>query len=154
MNIFEKRFAKQLTLEAEAPLPITAEPEEAGDEAAFADTLDGETDPGAFDVAEPAAAAAAQASELQRQERGGQLGKIKEWVGSIEEFVDYLNGLGDNSMQAQLNSALCDTLFNDVSRAETKKIARIAQDLSGLKEALKGYILSAEDGAGESQRDA
>ena len=48
-------------------------------------------------------------------------------------------------MQAQLNNAECDTMFADVSRSETKKIARTAQDLSALVESLKGYLLSAED---------
>jgi hypothetical protein len=47
-------------------------------------------------------------------------------------------------MQAQLNNADCDTLFNDVGRSETKKISRIAQDLSALVESLKGYLLSSD----------
>ncbi len=142
MNIFSKRFVKQLALEAELP----HDPAVGDDDAeAFAGSLDGDTDPTFMDIEEPAQAAVAQAADLQRQQRDGQLSKIRDWVTNIEEFIDYLNGLGDNSMQAQLNHAECDTLFNDVSRAETKKIARIAQDLSGLKEALKGYILSADD---------
>ena len=56
-----------------------------------------------------------------------------------------MNGLQSTSLQAQLNNADCDTLFSDISRSETKKISRIAQDLRGLVESLKGYLLSSEE---------
>ena len=70
---------------------------------------------------------------------------IQGWITQIQEFNEFLNGLGSTSMQAQLNNADCDTLFADISRSETKKISRIAQDLSALSESFKGYLLSAED---------
>ncbi len=70
---------------------------------------------------------------------------IKGWIGRVEEFTTFLNGLDENSLQSQLNNADCDTLFANVSRSETKKISRIAQDLSGLVESLKGHLLSSEE---------
>ena len=63
---------------------------------------------------------------------------------TIEQFNTFLNGVDDQSLQAQLNNADCDTLFNGISKSETKKISRIAQDLSALVESLKGYLLSSD----------
>ena len=71
--------------------------------------------------------------------------ELKTWIGEIESFKNYLNGTEGDSLQAKINNADCDTLFNEISRSETKKIARIAQDLSSLVESLKGYLLSHED---------
>lgn len=67
------------------------------------------------------------------------------WIQKIMDTVEYLNGLGAESMQATLNQAECDTLFADVARTESKKIARIAQELSGLEQSLKGYLLREEN---------
>jgi hypothetical protein len=80
-----------------------------------------------------------------REQSAQMTGTIQQWIDQIGQFNQFLNGLDDVSMQAQLNNADCDTLFADVSRSETKKISRIAQDLSALIESLKGYLLSAED---------
>lgn len=74
-----------------------------------------------------------------------QTAELQEWIGKIEGFKDYLNGTDDGSLQSKINKAECDSLFNEISRSETKKISRIAQDLSGLVESLKGYLLSHED---------
>lgn len=80
-----------------------------------------------------------------KEQLSGMKTSLQGWITKIDDFNQFLNGLEGNSMQSQLNDADCDTLFNDVSRSETKKIARIAQDLSGLVESLKGYLLSAEE---------
>ena len=144
MSIFSKRFNRVLTEQPVVPPPVGAEgpvdPE--GDEAAFNSTLDQDTDPGDFGDVDTAVAAA---SDLQRQQSEGQIFSIQEWVGDIEQFIGFLNGLDASSIQAQLNDAPCDTLFNDIARSETKKISRLAQDLSSLSESLKGYILSHSD---------
>ena len=71
--------------------------------------------------------------------------ELQEWVARISEFNEFLNGMETESLQKKLNDADCDTLFATISRSETKKVSRIAQDLSGLIESLKGYILSAEE---------
>lgn len=80
-----------------------------------------------------------------REMTSKQTGELKSWIGEIERFKNYLNGTEGDSLQAKINNAECDTLFNEISRSETKKIARIAQDLSALVESLKGYLLSHED---------
>ena len=74
-----------------------------------------------------------------------QMGQLKSYISEIEKFKDFLNGTENDSLQAKINGAECDTLFKEISRSETKKIARIAQDLSSLVESLKGYLLSHED---------
>ena len=63
----------------------------------------------------------------------------------IVNLVPKIPSLPDVSLQSQLNKADCDTLFNDISKSERKKISRIAQDLSALVESLKGYLNSAEE---------
>ena len=137
MNIFEKKFAMLLE-QPELPGPVEEPP------VAPVGPIGGEDDtivsPEVVDDVgdNPSLSWRKQANSKQRQ-------TIQEWLGRIEEFNAFLNGLEGGSMQSQLNNADCDTLFNDVSRSETKKISRIAQDLSALGESLKGYILSAEE---------
>lgn len=80
-----------------------------------------------------------------KEMNSAQTAELQSWIGKIDDFKNYLNGTDDSSMQSKINKAECDSLFNEISRSETKKISRIAQDLSGLVESLKGYLLSHED---------
>ena len=139
MSIFEKKFAMLMEQPpgppmenmptAEGPAPEAGLPED--------DTM---VNPNVVDDvgSNPGISWRAEANQKQK-------GTINEWIAKIEEMNEFLNGVSDTSMQAQLNNADCDTLFNSVSRSETKKISRIAQDLSGLVESLKGYLLSSEE---------
>ena len=43
-----------------------------------------------------------------------------------------------------INSSDCDSIFTDIQRSESKKISRLAQDLSSLGESLKQYLLLAK----------
>ena len=139
MNIFEKRVLTLLTEAPPSPLgePI-GDPTEApqfGDEG----SSDLDTARSIDDVqANPVV-------NFKKEQRAQMTSTIGGWISKIDDFNGFLNGLDGNSMQAQLNSADCDTIFNDVGRSETKKISRIAQDLSALVESLKGYLLSHED---------
>ena len=81
----------------------------------------------------------------QKEQNAAMTQAIGGWIGQIEDFTNFLNGLDGSSLQSQLNNAECDTLFNNVSKSETKKISRIAQDLRGLVESLKGYLLSSDE---------
>jgi hypothetical protein len=69
---------------------------------------------------------------------------LSEWVSEIERFVEYVNGVNDTSVQAQLHNAGCDTLFEKIASSEHRRISRIAVELSGLAEALKGYLIAGE----------
>ena len=81
----------------------------------------------------------------QKEQNAAMSSQINGWITQIEDFSNFLNGLDGTSLQSQLNNAPCDTLFDNVSKSETKKISRIAQDLRGLVESLKGYLLSSDE---------
>lgn len=70
--------------------------------------------------------------------------KLSSWVQKMDEFSAYLNGTSD-SIQTSLNAAEPDTIFDSISNAETKKIARVAMEISSLSEILKGYLAGAND---------
>lgn len=137
MKTFTDRFFNSLVVEQ--------------DEIAISDTeaaqseMDPGTDPGMLDtpdVPEMPAGGDNPAQELQKQQNVQYAGQIQGWVGKIEGFIDYLNGLGEESLNSQINNAPCDTIFDDIARSETKKIGRIAQDLRSLSESLKSYLIS------------
>ena len=144
MSIFEKKFAMLLEAPGDVPpavpedmavptddmAPVAAEP-----------TTDAET----TGVLDQGATPDNPALNYKREQKTQMTSTIQTWIGQIQEFNEFLNGLEGSSMQAQLNNADCDTLFADISRSETKKISRIAQDLSALTESFKGYLLAAED---------
>lgn len=84
---------------------------------------------------------------LRQQQYGQTMDTLRQWVGEVEGWVERLNGLEGDSINAQLNKADCDSIMADVGRSESKKISRLAQDLSSLSESLKQYLLSAEQKA-------
>ena len=141
MSIFEKKFVTLL----EQPVAPAVDPAPAADPAAAVPAEEPTTGAETVQAMDQGDTPTNPAINYRRQQTQQQTALIQDWLQQIEQFNEFLNGLGGNSMQAQLNNADCDTLFNDVSRSETKKISRIAQDLSGLIESLKGYLLSAED---------
>ena len=136
MTYFEQKFNK-LLLEQPMDLPPGAEPEAATPTSA--PTPDVDTAAAINDVGDNPAI------NYKKEQHAAQSQQIEQWLSQITEFNEFLNGMGGNSMQAILNKADCDTLFNDVARSETKKISRVAQDLSALIESLKGYLLSSEE---------
>jgi len=140
MKTFTQRFFKVLQEQDELEGPVGPPPEaDLGDVDAATASLDPATDPAAFnDVGDNPA-------QAYEKEQDAQMGSsLQEWIGSIEGFIDVLNGLDSNSINSQINNAACDSLFEDIARSETKKIARIAQDLRGLSESLKSYLISKE----------
>ena len=100
------------------------------------DTLEPETDPADFDVETPDAPVANGQREMYDE--------LNSWISEMDKFSDYLNGT-DSSIQTKLNGAEDDTLFDSISNAETKKIARVAMEISSLSEILKGYLAGAND---------
>lgn len=70
--------------------------------------------------------------------------ELNSWIQKMDGFSNYLNGTSD-SIQTSLNSAEPDTIFDSISNAETKKIARVAMEVSSLSEILKGYLAGAND---------
>jgi len=133
MKLFENKFCSILEADEDTQ-PVAP----ADDKQALAQTLQSAT-PSDFDV---------QAGERQKrvdQEKINQVSKLKEWVSKIDEFINYLNGTEPTSIQVQLHSAPCETIFEDIARSEKKKISRLAAELSSLSESLKGYLISSND---------
>jgi hypothetical protein len=75
-----------------------------------------------------------------------QLGELKQWIGQIDQFIEFLNGTTETSVQSKLHAAACETVFQDIARSEKKKIARLAAELSSLSESFKGYLISSGNG--------
>ena len=134
MSLFEKRFKLLLEEPAVPEVPVSDVPV-GGDEV----TPDTDTISAVDDVPTNPAL------NYKKEITSAQNAELQSWITEIEGFKNYLNGTDDNSLQKKINSAECDTLFNEISRSETKKISRIAQDLSALIESLKGYLLAHED---------
>ena len=136
MNPFEKKFILMLEQEEDMvpPAPVdNVDPAIGGDEPDLDATVNAVDDvpdnPGV---------------SWRKDQNNQQRATIESWVVKVGDFVEYLNGT-EGSIQKQLADADCDTMFNDVSRSETKKITRIAQDLSALEQSLKGYLISNDD---------
>lgn len=140
MNLFQKKFFNIVT---EAPGDPTADvgtpPSDPEAEIAAADQqLDTATDLqtlGAPDNPEIA---------LKKQQTERTIQTLTTWIGEIENFIDYLNGTDQGSINFTINAADCDSLMTDIQRSESKKISRLAQDMSGLGESLKQYLLLAK----------
>lgn len=123
--------------EAEA----VASEEEAGKKALEAE-IEPTTNPddlGAQNV--PVDIAAAKSQNLIQQKQ-----LLKTWVDEIEKFVVYINGEEGGSIQKTLAGASCDSLFEKVASSEHKRIARVAVELSALAEALRGYLITGDEG--------
>ena len=134
MSLFEKRF--KVLLEAPedvADLPVDDLP------------VDDEMSPDVDTINAVDDVPTNPAINYKKEMADEQMSQLKNYISEIEGFKNFLTGTDGNSLQAKINNAECDTLFKEISRSETKKIARIAQDLSSLVESLKGYLLSHED---------
>jgi hypothetical protein len=134
MSHYGNRFKKILVEKDEVELT---------DKDAMVKTLDRGTDPDDFNVEAPPVGAEMQPTMSSVQKK--MYDELKEWILKIEDFSNYLNGTEPQSIQSRLNSAEPDTLFDKISIAETKKIARVAVELTSLNEMLKGYLASAND---------
>lgn len=136
MGIYEKYFNTLLEQDEAETGPISATPEaEAG---AMADSLDAGTPPEAFDTD------AGQVEVIRKESLAKQKKILADWVAEVERFVEYINGVNDRSVQAQLHNAGCDSLFEKIASSEHRRISRIAVELSGLSEAFKGYLISGD----------
>ena len=132
MSLYQKRFSKFLREQDDEDIEMT-------DQEAMASTLDDGTAPEDFDVDAPTSgegAIGAQSKQMYEELSG--------WIREMDRFSQYLNGTTD-SIQTSLNAAEPDTIFDSISNAETKKIARVAMEISSLSEILKGYLAGVND---------
>ncbi len=133
MNRYQKEFMKVLSEEDEVEL--------SPDQQAMQGTLDPESNITDFDISAPSR----EAQRLKGISNAAMLEYLHRWIADVENFVEFLNGTSPQSMQAILHAAMPDTVFEKISNAETKKIARVAMELSSLGESLKGYLVVAND---------
>lgn len=137
MSNYGNRFKRFLVEKDDVP------EQEITDQDAMVQTLDKGTNPKDFDVDAPVAGSqvAPTMSAIQKK----MYDELKGWVMELDTISKFLNGTGPESMQSRLNSAEPETLFDKISTAETKKIARVAVEISSLSEMLKGYLATAND---------
>lgn len=139
-NLFEKAFVHVLR---EAPEPVQADPTaEVSDADALAQTLDSGTNPAEFNAD---AGAAADHIEATTKMQASMVSSLTTWINQLEQFSKFLNGTDPNSMQSKLKNCVPDTLFDKIRVAETKKIARVAMEITSLNEMFKGYLASSSD---------
>lgn len=131
MNRYSKRFAK-----------ILEQDDELTDELTDGEALDSELEDTTPE--ELGADAPADVTNAVNDQQKAMYDELNSWIGKMDEFSNYLNGTSD-SIQTSLNSAEPDTIFDSISNAETKKIARVAMEVSALSEILKGYLAGAND---------
>jgi hypothetical protein len=136
MSLFKNTF--NVILEQDNEEIVPPEDAQVEGESPISDEIDPETSPEDFGAAvkpeEDIAAIKQQSLQAQKQE-------LQSWIQKIEEFVEFINGVNDNSMQSKLHNAPCDSMYEKIASSETKKVARVAVDLSALSEALKGYLI-------------
>ena len=119
------------------PTPETAEASD--DRNSMASELDKDTTPQEFDIK-----AVTREQMAARQTNSAQAIELQSWIKNIDKFLQYLNSPDINSLQTQLHVAPCDTLFEKIAKSETKKIARVCVELSGLSERLKAYLIASK----------
>jgi len=138
MAIFNKLFSNIIKEQDEPELEAPAvQPSE--DRTSMEAELDKGTVPQEFDVK-----AVTREQMASRQTNSAQAIELQTWVKNIDKFLEYLNSPDINSVQTQLHMAPCDTLFEKVAKSETKKIARVCVELSGLSERLKAYLIASK----------
>lgn len=131
--MYENRFKKFLV---EADEDIT------DDQMAAQQTLDKGTDLSDFDANVPdVSPGEGTMTGIQRK----MYGELKTWIAELDRFSKFLNGTDPGSVQSKLNAAEAETLFDKISTAETKKIARVAVEVSSLSEMMKGYLATVND---------
>jgi hypothetical protein len=138
MGIYEKYFNTILEQDDKEPVPAAAPATDAAETAAMTAELDAGTSPESFNTD------VGQVEVIRKESLAKQKKILSEWVAEIEKFVEYVNGVNQSSVQAQLHNAGCDTLFEKIASSEHRRISRIAVELSGLAEALKGYLIAGE----------
>lgn len=140
---FQQKFMKSLLKEAEISAgeeAATIDADNVSDEEAFSKSLDADTSAETFNDVKPNPE-----HSIKQEQLAASIGTLQGWITEVEGFIAFLNGLDEGSMNYQLNRADCDSIMADVRRSESKKISRLAQDLSSLSEALKQYLLSADN---------
>ena len=142
MNSYARRF-KTILEQDEQMLnraPIDS-PEMTDDQMAMQNTLDDGSEVSDFDIQNVNQLQ----QDLQNQKATQMVSVLKQWIDRISEFKEFLNGTGDKSINSTLAKAVPDTLFDKIKTSESKRIARVAADLSSFEEILKGHMANSNN---------
>ena len=142
MNSYARRF-KTILEQDEQMLnraPIDS-PEMTDDQMAMQNTLDDGSEVSDFDIQNVNQLQ----QDLQNQKATQMVSVLKQWIDRIGEFKEFLNGTGENSINSTLAKAVPDTLFDKIKTSESKRIARVAADLSSFEEILKGHMANSNN---------
>lgn len=80
-----------------------------------------------------------QAVEMSAKQQQAMNSKLEEWMNQLGEMVEYLNSPNGESIQNILSKSIPDTLFDKIKKGESKRIARVAEELAGLQQSFAGY---------------
>ena len=138
MTDYQKRFFHYLTEQDDA------------ERAAMVDSLDDETNPAEFDtdttpVADPDADLSFKAAQIKSQQSAEMRETLTAWIAKCDDFLVFLNGTEESSIQSRLSKAEADTIFDRMKQSEQRKIARVATELASLTESFRGYIAQTEN---------
>lgn len=131
--MYENRFKRSLVEQDESL---------SDDQMAMQQTLDKDTDISDFDANTPNVPPGEGSMNGIAKKMHSELAQ---WIQELDRFADLLNGTDQASIQSKLNSAEAETLFDKISTAETKKIARVAVEISSLSQMFKGYLATSND---------
>ena len=142
MNSYARRFKTILEqdeqLAAQAPIDS---PEMTDDQMAMQGTLDDGSEVSDFDIQNVNQLQ----QDLQNQKATQMISVLKQWIDRISDFKEFLNGTDDSSINSTLAKAVPDTLFDKIKTSESKRIARVAADLSSFEEILKGHMANSNN---------
>lgn len=104
---------------------------------ALASTLDSDVTPADY-LSDPAMDKALQQQIEQRNKEIASV--IEGWARKIDDFVEFLNGAGSDSLQTILSKAQPSTLFAKVQSNVTRKLANNAAELAATAETLRSFV--------------
>ena len=131
MGKFENRFLSLLKEEepgvSDVPA-VGAGPED--DQTSFANSLDQPENAGDFeDVVD------------QHPNEGAELEDLQEWIGNIDEVLEYLNGGIDSVLGKLRSDNKIGTIFADVSDATKSEILDVCERLASLNQIFKNLYI-------------
>lgn len=141
MSLFKNRIKVLLEQDQEEIKP----PVEPVEGSPLEGEIDPETSPEDFGASANSTQPEEDIEAIKRQSLDTQKQELQNWIQKIDEFVEFINGVDENSLQSKLHNCPCDTMFEKIASSETKKIARVAVDLSALGEALRGYLIVGDE---------
>jgi hypothetical protein len=131
-------FAKMFRVVLEQDQQQTGEPADAPEQMTDAQAAQSQLGDGA-QVSELGADMNQQAVEMSAKQQQAMNTRLEEWMAQVGEMVEYLNSPNGESIQNVLSKAIPDTLFDKIKKGESKRIARVAEELAGLQQSFAGY---------------